>query len=144
MSESRALLLIADIGGYTRYMSLHRVGLAHAQANVARLLEAVIDAAPSGLEVVEIEGDAVFFSRPADGASADTARGLYRGDDAVRLKQELEGLGAVETCFIDLAPHAEALPATAERLPQRVGETLSVLGRGVPYLLRPKRAPVPA
>ena len=225
MSESRALLLIADIGGYTRYMSLHRVGLAHAQANVARLLEAVIDAAPSGLEVVEIEGDAVFFSRPADGASAHTAREaslamhrafhqertriagnlwpcegcngagdltlkfvahegtvavqtlrdrtslvgpdvilvhrllkntvpvreyvlfsteLYRGDDAVRLKQELEGLGAVETCFIDLAPHVEGLPATAERLPQRVGETLSVLGRGVPYLLRLKRAPVAA
>jgi len=49
MAESRALLLIADIGGYTKYMTLHRLGLAHAQANIVRLLEAVIDAAP-GLE----------------------------------------------------------------------------------------------
>jgi hypothetical protein len=72
MTESRALLLIADIGGYTRYMSLHRMSLAHAQANVARLLEAVIDAAP-GLELIDVEGDAVFFSRPADGEVAQAA-----------------------------------------------------------------------
>ena len=40
----RALLLIADIGGYTEYMSTHRMSLAHAEVNTARLLEAVIDA----------------------------------------------------------------------------------------------------
>src|SRR5919201_937998 len=72
MNESRALLVIADIGGYTRYMSLHRLSLAHAQANVARLLEAVIDAA-RGLDVVEVEGDAVFFSGPVDGEAAQFA-----------------------------------------------------------------------
>jgi len=72
MNESRALLLIADIGGYTRYMSLHRLSLAHAQANVARLLKAVINAA-RGLDVIEIEGDAVFLSRPAEGDAAETA-----------------------------------------------------------------------
>ena len=223
MSESRALLLIADIGGYTRYMSLHRVSLAHAQANVARLLDAVIDAAP-GLELVEIEGDAVFFSGPAeDGATRATnaalamhrafheeqrhilrnlcpcagcnrageltlkfvahvgtvaeqtlrdrrtlvgpdvilvhrllknsvpvpeyvlySAELYRGDDAVPLVLELEGLGAVEARFVDLAPHAEALPAAPERLPRRVGETLSVIGRGMPYLLGLKGTPAPA
>src|SRR5919204_4580709 len=81
MTESRALLLIADIGGYTRYMSLHRLSLAHAQANVARLLEAVINAA-SGLDVIEIEGDAVFLSRPAEGDPAktatDAARAMHR------------------------------------------------------------------
>jgi hypothetical protein len=72
MSESRALLLLADIGGYTRYMSLHRVSLAHAQANVARLLKAVVRAA-KGLDLIEVEGDAVFLSRPADGDPAQTA-----------------------------------------------------------------------
>jgi class 3 adenylate cyclase len=71
MNESRALLLIADIGGYTRYMSVHRVSLAHAQANVARLLKAVIKAA-GALELIEIEGDAVFLSRPVDGDPAQT------------------------------------------------------------------------
>lgn len=42
----RALLVIADIGGYTPFMRLHRMSLAHAQDVVARLLEAMIDAAP--------------------------------------------------------------------------------------------------
>jgi hypothetical protein len=44
MGSQRALLLIADIGGYTDYMRAHRMSLAHAEVNTARLLEAVIDA----------------------------------------------------------------------------------------------------
>ena len=67
MGSERALLLIADIGGYTDYMRAHRMSLAHAEVNTARLLEAVIDAA-DGFELIEIEGDAAFLSRPADGA----------------------------------------------------------------------------
>jgi hypothetical protein len=59
----RALLVIGDIGGYTRFMRLHRLSLAHAQENTARLLEAMIDAAPL-LELVGIEGDAVFLYVP--------------------------------------------------------------------------------
>src|ERR671917_887238 len=65
MSTRRALLLIADIGGYTEYMQFHRSILGHAEAATARLLEAVIDAAP-GFELIEIEGDAAFLSRDAD------------------------------------------------------------------------------
>src|SRR3954462_5380444 len=65
MGSERALLLIADIGGYTDYMRAHRMSLAHAEVNTARLLEAVIDAA-GDFELIEIEGDAAFLSRPAD------------------------------------------------------------------------------
>jgi hypothetical protein len=67
VNEERALLLIADIGGYTRFMSLHRTSLAHAEATTARLLRKVIDAA-NGFELVEIEGDAAFLSRQSDDA----------------------------------------------------------------------------
>src|SRR3954471_3718679 len=66
MGSERALLLIADIGGYTDYMGSHRLSLAHAEANTARLLEKVIDAAPD-FDLIEIEGDAAFLSRRADG-----------------------------------------------------------------------------
>ena len=59
----RALLLIADIGGYTRFMRLHRMSLVHAQDNTTRLLEATIDAAPR-LELAGIEGDAAFLYVP--------------------------------------------------------------------------------
>ena len=65
MGPERALLMIADIGGYTEYMRTHRMSLAHAEVNTARLLEAVIDAA-GDFELIEIEGDAAFLSRKAD------------------------------------------------------------------------------
>src|ERR1700743_2530931 len=45
-------------------MRTHRMSLAHAEVNTARLLEAVIDAAGE-FELIEIEGDAAFLSRPA-------------------------------------------------------------------------------
>lgn len=71
MAGSPTLLLIADIAGYTRFMNLHRVSLAHAQDVVARLLEAVIDAARPALRLAKLEGDAAFFYAPA----AETAAG---------------------------------------------------------------------
>ncbi|MCP3097358.1 DUF2652 domain-containing protein [Myxococcus sp. K15C18031901] len=60
MAIEKALLLIADIGGYTRFMRHHRFSLAHAQETVALLLEAVIDAAGT-LKLAKLEGDAAFF-----------------------------------------------------------------------------------
>ena len=85
MGSERALLLIADIGGYTEYMRTHRMSLAHAEVNTARMLEAVIDAA-GDFELIEIEGDAAFLSRQADnldaGATAaaisETVAGMHR------------------------------------------------------------------
>ena len=75
----RALLLIGDIGGYTRFMRLHKLSLAHAQENTAKLLEAMIDAAPR-LELVEIEGDAVFLyvAEPEDEEVAASIATLAR------------------------------------------------------------------
>ena len=58
----RALLLIADIGGYTEYMQSHRTILAHAEVITTRLLEKVVDAARD-FDLIEIEGDAAFLSR---------------------------------------------------------------------------------
>jgi hypothetical protein len=70
MTSERSLLLIADIGGYTEYMRFHRMSLAHAEVNTARLLEKVIDAVPD-FDLIEIEGDAAFLSRRADTLDAD-------------------------------------------------------------------------
>src|SRR5215212_1861241 len=70
MGSERALLLIADIGGYTEYMRTHRMSLAHAEVNTTRLLEAVIDAA-GDFDLIEIEGDAAFLSREADPLDGD-------------------------------------------------------------------------
>ncbi|MFP2924021.1 DUF2652 domain-containing protein [Pyxidicoccus sp. 3LG] len=66
MAIEKALLLIADIGGYTRFMKHHRFSLAHAQDTVAQLLEAVIDAAGRKLKLAKLEGDAAFFYAVGD------------------------------------------------------------------------------
>lgn len=61
----RALLLLADIAGYTEFMRLHRLNLAHSQEITQRLLESMLDAVPS-MRLVEVEGDALFLSAPQD------------------------------------------------------------------------------
>ena len=66
MATRRALLLIADIGGYTEYMQYHRSILGHAEAATSRMLDKVVRAA-RGFDLVEIEGDAAFVSREIDG-----------------------------------------------------------------------------
>src|SRR5918912_2408831 len=73
----RALLLIADIGGYTSFMKLHRLSLAHAQENTSRLLEALVEAAPR-LELVQVEGDAAFLAvyEPRDDEVAPALAGV--------------------------------------------------------------------
>jgi hypothetical protein len=61
MAIQPTFLLIADIGGYTRFMKFHRTSLAHAQQIIAALLEAVIDATREHLKLAKLEGDAAFF-----------------------------------------------------------------------------------
>jgi Protein of unknown function (DUF2652) len=65
MATRRALLLIADIGGYTEYMQFHRSILGHAEAATSRMLDKVVDAARE-FDLIEIEGDAAFLSRQID------------------------------------------------------------------------------
>jgi len=65
MVTRRAVLLIADIGGYTEYMQFHRSVLGHAEAATRRMLDKIVDAARD-FDLIEIEGDAAFLSRDAD------------------------------------------------------------------------------
>lgn len=67
MATRRALLLIADIGGYTDYMQYHRSVLGHAEAATSRMLDRIVGAAP-GFDLIEIEGDAAFLSRDVEGS----------------------------------------------------------------------------
>src|SRR5215217_5992183 len=72
MATRRALLLIADIGGYTEYMQFHRSVLGHAEAATTRMLDKIVGAA-RGFDLVEIEGDAAFLSRDAAGLDGPAA-----------------------------------------------------------------------
>src|SRR5215210_6995682 len=74
MATRRALLLIADIGGYTEYMQFHRSVLGHAEAATSRMLDKVVRAA-RGFDLIEIEGDAAFLSREVDGMDGPATLG---------------------------------------------------------------------
>jgi hypothetical protein len=71
---------------------------------------------------------------------------LYRSGDAAlsepvhEIAEELEGIGHVRTYFVDVEDLAGPLPPpTRPSWPRRVAETVRVLARGVPYMLRPRR-----
>jgi class 3 adenylate cyclase len=79
MTTERAVLLIADIGGYTQYLGSHRLSLAHVEVNTGRLLERIIEAA-QGFDLIEIEGDAAFLSRRAGSPATevDAVQGILQ------------------------------------------------------------------
>lgn len=79
MAIQRSILLIADIGGYTRFMRTHRMSLAHAQEMVASLLEAVIDAS-GPLKLAKLEGDAAFLYVPIESDTQLTSVGRTVAD----------------------------------------------------------------
>src|SRR5690348_2778976 len=96
MAIEKALLLIADIGGYTRFMKEHRFSLAHAQDTIAQLLETVIDAAP-GFKLAKIEGDAAFFYLVGEG-SADFPRQISDIRRAFLIRRRQLELDRMCTC----------------------------------------------
>jgi hypothetical protein len=55
------LLIIADISGYTRYMTANAKTLAHSQTIITELVKAIVEQIELPLEVAKLEGDAVFF-----------------------------------------------------------------------------------
>jgi len=57
----QALLVLADISGFTKFMKLHAITVAHAKQIIVKLLEAIIQTAMPPLKLIELEGDAVFF-----------------------------------------------------------------------------------
>jgi hypothetical protein len=232
MPTRRALLLIADIGGYTEYMQFHRSVLGHAEAATARMLDRIVDAA-RGFTLVEIEGDAAFLSRDAgalEGPAAlsvvtDAVVAMHRAfhterrfielnmcpcgsckqtnglklkfvahvgevatqtirrrdklvgvdviyvhrllknpvevpeyllvsDDLLggaaatsglvtqQVAMDLEGIGEVSAHYVDVADLAPPAPTVEPTWPQRIGGTFAMVGRGIPHIVRRRRAPV--
>ena len=57
--ENRGLLFIPDISGFSRFV--HETEIGHSRLIIQELLEVLINANQLGLEVSEIEGDAILF-----------------------------------------------------------------------------------
>ena len=231
MSTRRALLLIADIGGYTQYMQFHRSVLGHAEAATRRMLDRVVGAARD-FDLIEIEGDAAFLSRDVEGLDGpatlsavtgavvamhrafhverrfvelnmcpcgsctrtsdltlkfvahvgevatqtirrrkklvgvdviyvhrllknpiDVPEYLLVSDELCRsggaaaaalpmreMPQDLEGIGPVQTFFVDVGDMTAPVALPDPSWPRRIGYTFSMVGRGLPHVL-PRRRP---
>lgn len=71
--ENKGLIFIPDISGFTRFM--HETEIAHGRHIIQELLETLVNANQIGLEISEIEGDAILFFKFGQAPELET---LYR------------------------------------------------------------------
>ena len=62
--ENKGLLFIPDISGFTRFINETEIN--HSRLIIQELLEILINANNIGLEVSEVEGDAILFYKFGD------------------------------------------------------------------------------
>jgi hypothetical protein len=71
--ENKGLIFIPDISGFTRFV--HETEIEHSRMIIQELLETLINANEIGLEISEIEGDAILFYKFGE---PPTLEALYR------------------------------------------------------------------
>jgi hypothetical protein len=119
----RSLLMIADIGGYTKFMKLHRMSLAHSQDITGRLLKAVVES--SRLPIVELEGDAAFFCAPLSEVDSDAFMLSLAMHQAFH--SQLERMVALNMCSCDACLQSRNLKV---KFVGHVGEVATQTVRG--------------
>ena len=146
----RALLLLADIGGYTEFMRLHRLNLAHSQEITQRLLESMLDAVPA-MKLVEVEGDALFLSAPHDrprSASVSdwvsSALAMYRAFHVRQQWMVAHNLCACDACRQIGRLRVKFVAHLGEVATQRIRDTEKLVGVDVIVVHRMLKSTVPA
>lgn len=67
MELAQVSLILADISGYTSFVTMHRISLLHAEQIITELLEAIISQIEAPLILNKLEGDAAFlYARAGD------------------------------------------------------------------------------
>ena len=144
MAAQRGLLLIADIGGYTRFMHLHRLSLAHAQDVTGRLLTAVVEAVPQ-LRLIEIEGDAGFFygadTKPS--TTVELALAMHRAFHAQQARMVALNLCSCSGCVQAGRLKLKCVAHCGEVATQTIGRTTTLVGVDVIAVHRMLKNDVP-
>lgn len=78
MRLTHAVLVIADIGGYTEFIRNREVSLLHAEQIIADLLGAVVDGAEHPLILNKFEGDALLLYAEFHGDPGAAIRDVHR------------------------------------------------------------------
>ncbi len=105
MSDTmRAVLVLADISGFTQFMRLYAISSSHARQIIVRLLDSLVRSSGPPLKVAELEGDAVFFYALATPATVQRVAGEVKAQ-LPRLfrvfKQQIAALQTVPMCVCD-------------------------------------------
>jgi hypothetical protein len=108
------LLVIADISGYTRYMTANVKTFAHSQAIITELIKAMVQAVELPLEVAKLEGDAVFlFARKSPDLAIQADHKRSMGQKLIAFfevfRQKLHELALSTTCTCNACTHIERL-----------------------------------
>jgi hypothetical protein len=69
----------------------------------------------------------------AAGGAASAALAMHE------IELELEGIGRVQTHFVDVDDIAPLPPLPDPSWPQRIGGTFAMIGRGLPHIIRRRR-----
>lgn len=109
---SKAILLVADISGYTSFMKQHVVSVNHAKQIIVRLLKSLMTASKPPLQVAELEGDAVFFYALSKENELE-ATAQHVKEQVVQFfaafKRELDEIDNVKTCSCHACDHTHDL-----------------------------------
>ena len=144
----RALLLLADIAGYTEFMRLHRLSLAHSQEITRRLLESMLDAVPA-LRLVEVEGDALFLSAPHSELESSmgwlpSALAMYQAFHTRQQWMVAHNLCACDACRQIGKLHVKFVAHVGDVVHQRIRDTEKLVGVDVIAVHRMLKNTVPA
>jgi len=113
-SVNQAVLMIADIGGYTKFMVDTRLAVEHSHEIVTQLIRAIIAEIELPLQLAKLEGDAVFLyaKKSGDPEFWDEARKNI-GAKLLRFfavfHRKLKELGGHGTCDCGACCHIDAL-----------------------------------
>ncbi|MBI5912027.1 MAG: DUF2652 domain-containing protein [Betaproteobacteria bacterium] len=78
MELKHVALVIADIGGYTRFIKFHKTTLLHAQEIISQLMETIIDRASFPLMLNKLEGDAALLYAEMGDTETAAARDIVQ------------------------------------------------------------------
>jgi class 3 adenylate cyclase len=102
MRVQDTVIVLADISGYTRFMNLHGMAIAHAESIITELLNSVIDHTGHPLILNKLEGDAALFYALAEESPQGVVESVLQQVNGIfqtfsTRKQEI-GLDGLCTC----------------------------------------------
>ena len=85
MVIKEVVMVLLDISGYTKFLTMHKTSMLHAELIISKLLESVIVASEHPLTLNKLEGDAAFLYAKTEDDNKATAE--------IRLKYGIEATG---------------------------------------------------